>query len=230
MLQLPILRLFPSPCFRHKSWVSVIMKLLLAASMLLSLSRAQEEPQCSVYLAPSSTSTTEEPKWGIYAGTEIQKGEQVGIPEIAIQTLNIKGSHRSPDDSVSLAESTVEFFEQFIWVPDATAGKYDVSAGRLVAAVTGAGVLGAFNIKLTNAEWNHLSAHERPSMNESPGVAHVGRGAYTNFYNVALRSKDTILAGTEIFLDYGENWVSRLLDNHVLLELNSMKACSDITS
>jgi hypothetical protein len=59
--------------------------------------------------------------------------------------------------------------------------------------------------KLTNADWNHSSALLRPNIGEEPRVNHPGRGAYTNFYNVGLRSKDEIQKGREIFLDYGDN-------------------------
>lgn len=186
------------------------MKLLIAVSLLTSLVRAQELAQCGLYLAQSSTASADDHKWGLYAGTEIPKGAPIGNPEIAIHTLNIKGSHVMTDGSTSLAEISTEFFEQYIWVPDASGGKFDVSTGRIVTAITGPGVLGALNVKLTNADWNHLSAYQRPSMGESPGLPHVGRGAYSTFYHTSLTSKDTILAGTEIFLDYGENWVSLL--------------------
>lgn len=167
--------------------------------------RAEENAQCGIYLAESSTSHSGGNKWGLFAGTEFTKGAAVGTPEIAIPTLNLESSHVVISASQSTALATVEFLQQSIWVPDATGGKFD-SAGRIVSAISGSGMLGAFNVKLTNVEWNHLSAYHRPSLGESPGVAHEGRGAFSNFYNIALRSKDTILAGTEIFVDYGENW------------------------
>lgn len=183
--------------------------LVVAAAACLAVVGAQEEEECGMYVAVSSTSSSDELKWGLYAGVDIEKGAPVGPPDVAIQTFDLMGNNREEDDEDdTMALQIVEFFEQFIWVPDSSAGKWELPKGRTVTAIPGAGVLGGFNVKLTNADWDHSSAFFRPAMGEQPGVAHPGRGAYSGFFNVGLKSKDSISAGSEIFLDYGENWVS----------------------
>ena len=183
---------------------------------VLSLSVAtavvgSDEDQCRLYLAESSTSTADEPKWGLYAGVDYEKGDVIQPTDLAIQTFDLMGNNRAKDeDDETYLQSIVQFFEQFIWVPDCSGGKWELEEGRCVTAIPGPGVLGGFNAKLTNTDWDHSLAYSREALGEQPGVAHPGRGASTHFFNVGLRSKDVIASGSEIFLDYGENWVSTL--------------------
>jgi hypothetical protein len=178
---------------------------LLMASIAAVAAQEEQDTDCGMYLAISSTSTVDETRWGIYAGHDIPKNSPLGGPDIAINIFNLQGNTQLAEaqtaDVDNLLSSTVEFFEQFIWVPVPSAGQFELEEGRTVTAIPGAGVLGGFSPKLTNADWNHSSAFFRPSLGEEPGVNHPGRGAYTNFYNVELRSKDEIPAGREIFLE-----------------------------
>jgi len=197
---------------KNPSRATLISVLLLATSFLQTLSAKKEvnqEHQCGMYMAISSTSTVDDTKWGLYAGEDISKDAPIGYPDIAINIFNLQGNAHLADeneDELSIVANTVEFFEQFIWVPLPTGGQFELEGGRTVTAIPGAGVLGGFNPKLTNADWNHTAAYFRPAMGEQAKVNHPGRGAYTSFFNVALRSTQEILAGREIFLDYGENW------------------------
>ncbi|CAB9505826.1 Guanylate cyclase [Seminavis robusta] len=183
--------------------------LLLSSLSSVPVSLAEEDLECGMYMAISSTSTVDETRWGIYAGKDIPNGAPLGGPDVAINIFNLQGNTQMADENEeadSLLASTVDFFEQFIWVPIPSGSQFDLEDGRTVTAIPGAGVLGGFNPKLTNADWNHSAAYFRPSLGEQPGVNHPGRGAYSNFYHVELRSKDEIPAGREIFLEYGDNW------------------------
>jgi len=169
-----------------------------------------QNDECGLYLAVSSTSSLDETTWGIYAGVDIPKGALVGPPDLGINTHNLLGNANDIDqaknEGSSLAQ-TVNIFEEYIWVPDATGGSRDLGTpGRLVSAIAGVGFLGAYNPKLTNSEWYHGGAFFRESIGEKPRVTHPGRGAYSQFYNVSLTSTDEITAGSEIFMDYGANW------------------------
>jgi hypothetical protein len=181
------------------------MAALALSSIAAVAAQEEEESDCGMYLAISSTSTVDETRWGIYAGHDIPKNSPLGGPDIAINIFNLQGNTQLAEAQTAevdnLLSSTVDFFEQFIWVPVPSGGQFELEEGRTVTAIPGAGVLGGFNPKLTNADWNHSSAFFRPSLGEEPGVNHPGRGAYSNFYNVALRSKDEIAAGREIFLE-----------------------------
>ena len=196
--------------------VSAIAIVLSAATSIVVAKKTKDNDnnsgdQCGMYMAISSTSTVDDTKWGLYAGQDIPADSPIGYPDVAINIFNLQGNAHLVDeeeDDLSLVAATVEFFEQFIWVPLPSGGHFELEDGRTVTAIPGAGVLGGFNPKLTNADWNHSSAYFRPAMGEQPTVNHPGRGAYTNFFNVGLRSKEEIPAGREIFLDYGENWES----------------------
>jgi hypothetical protein len=184
-----------------KDRVSIFI-LSIAATLLSVI--ADDSEKCGMYIAISSTSTVDATTWGIYAGKNFPNNAPLGYPDIAVNLINLQGNSHVTDESDehgTLMAHTVEFFEQFIWVPLPSGGQFELEEGRTVTAIPGAGVLGGFNPKLTNADWNHSSAFFRPAMGEQPGVNHPGRGAYTNFYNVGLRTKDEIQAGREVFLD-----------------------------
>ena len=70
-----------------------MMRFLTRASLLAVIAStvvsASADEECGIYLAVSSTSTVEEPKWGLYAGQEISKGGGVGFGEIAIHTFHL---------------------------------------------------------------------------------------------------------------------------------------------
>lgn len=166
---------------------------------------------CGLYLAESSTSTTEEPKLGVFAGKDIEAGMPIGSGDLAIHTFHLMANNLWVDpktdeivddlDENPLA-NLVDWFEQYIWVPHSSGGQFELSdpSGRIITAIPGTGVMGAYDPKLTNADWNHSSAYHRPAWNEVPGRSHPGRGAYTNYYNLELASVEVIPAGKEIFV------------------------------
>ena len=177
---------------------------ILLATLLPIAASGDDNEQCGMYIAISSTSTVDDTKWGLYAGKDFANNAPLGYPDIAVNLINLQGNAHladDPDESGMLVAHTVEFFEQFIWVPIPSGGQFELEDGRTVTAIPGAGVLGGFNPKMTNADWNHSAAFFRPALGEQRGRAHPGRGAYTNFFNVQLRTKDEIQAGREIFLD-----------------------------
>eukprot|EP00529_Nitzschia_sp_RCC80_P012381 CAMPEP_0113482576 /NCGR_PEP_ID=MMETSP0014_2-20120614/22991_1 /TAXON_ID=2857 /ORGANISM="Nitzschia sp." /LENGTH=573 /DNA_ID=CAMNT_0000376099 /DNA_START=131 /DNA_END=1848 /DNA_ORIENTATION=+ /assembly_acc=CAM_ASM_000159 len=176
-----------------------------------------DNQQCGLYLAVSSTSTAEAPKLGVFAGKDIEEGTPIGSGDVAIHTMNLMSNNLWVDgetheindnlDNNHLA-NIVDWFEQYIWVPHSSGGQFELAEAnsRIVTAVPGVGVMGSYNPKLTNADWNHSSAYHREAWNEYPGVAHPGRGAYSNYYNLEMASTEVIPAGKEIFLEFGENW------------------------
>jgi len=106
--------------------------LLFASAILLgSLARAAaadrngDNDQCGLYLAVSST-TGDYTVWGIYAGKNYKKGEVVGSPDLAVNTLNLRANNvldeDAPEDVQERLLRTVEFLEESFWVPDAVGG------------------------------------------------------------------------------------------------------------
>ncbi|KAG7362963.1 SET methyltransferase domain containing protein [Nitzschia inconspicua] len=174
-----------------------------------------ESEHCGLYMAISSTTTPEEPKWGYYAGKNIPANSPIGFGDIAIHTFNLMANQIYMENDQPVDDfdrnpraNLVDWLEQFLWVPHSSGGQFEVAGEgtRIITAVPGGGVLGGYNPKMTNADWNHSSAYHREALNEYPGVSHPGRGAYSSYYNLELASTETIPAGKEIFLNYGENW------------------------
>jgi len=128
-----------------------------------------------------SSTTKEWTVWGVYAGKDYKRGEIVGMPDIAVNAINLRANNLL-DESASEEEQdrliqTVEFLEESFWVPDSAGGKFEVADGqRVITAISGVGFLGAYDPALTNSDWDHRSAYQRPSIGERMGVSHPGRG------------------------------------------------------
>ncbi|MGK3740743.1 MAG: hypothetical protein ACI90V_007593 [Bacillariaceae sp.] len=175
-----------------------------------------DDSKCGLYLATSSTSNPDEEqtKWGVYAGKDIESDSPIGYGDLAIHTFHLMANNIWMDtetkeimddlDKNELA-NIVDWFEQFVWVPNSSGGQYELddtnNGAKIVTAVPGTGALGAYNPKMTNADWNHSSAYHRDAWNEYPEEAHPGRGAYTNYFGLELASKEVIPAGREIFVE-----------------------------
>jgi hypothetical protein len=104
-----------------------------------------EIPECGLYLAMSSTTTTQEPRWGLYAGATIPKGSPIGYGEVAIHAFQPLANALKEDveDSKNKLADIVEFVEQYIWVPHSSGGQFELDkAGKIVTAIPGVGVLG----------------------------------------------------------------------------------------
>jgi hypothetical protein len=198
-------------------WTAVAAVLVAVSTSSIAVAAQDmdtDQNQCGMYLAVSSTSTADDTTWGVYAGRTIAQEAPVGFPEVGINIFHLKANvafqegknGKTSSSEVDFLNKVVDFLEAFIWVPDAAGARFESPEGRTVTAIPGAGVLGGFNPKLTNAVWNHSSAYFRPAWGEELGTAHAGRGAYSNFFNVGLQSTTEIVAGSEVFLDYGENW------------------------
>ena len=181
---------------------------------LLLLTAARAVDECRLYLAVSSTSTTEEPKWGVFAGVDFDENVEIGPPDVAVQIHNLMAHAMNEDDNEedeyegkSLERKSVEMMERYTWVADSSGAQLELKEGEKInTALPGPALLAAYNGKLTNAAFNHSSAYFRPPLGESPGKTHPGRGASSHFYNVGMRSTVSIPAGHEIFMDYGENF------------------------
>lgn len=171
------------------------------------------EGLCGLYLATSSTSLPDDHKWGVYTGKDIPVNSPVGFGDVAIHTFHLMANNIWMDPEteeivdnldVNQYANVVDWFEQFVWVPHSSGGQFEIEdtvyGAKVVTAVPGTGVLGGYNPKLTNVDWNHSSAYHREALNEFPGEAHPGRGAYSNYYNLELSSTELIQAGKEIFL------------------------------
>ena len=170
------------------------------------------ENSCGIYLATSSTSLIDDHKWGVYVGKDIEKNSPIGFGDLAIQIFNLMGNNIwiNPQteeimddlDTNNLA-NIADWFEQFVWVPNSSGGQFEMveEGSKIITAIPGVGVIGGYNPKMTNADFNHSSAYHREAWNEFPEEAHPGRGAYSNYFNLELASTEVIPAGREVFIN-----------------------------
>ena len=169
---------------------------------------------CGLYMATSSTSMAGVHKWGVYAGKDIEADSPIGFGDLAVHSFNFMGNQIWEDPTtgeitddldVNMLANIVDWFEQFMWVPQSSGGHLELNnlewGAKIVTAVPGTGMIGGYNPQLTNADFNHSSAYHREAWNEFPGEAHPGRGAYSNYFNLELASTEVIPAGREIFVE-----------------------------
>jgi len=193
--------------------------LLLAVSLSSALSvnngandkdNNNSSEQCGLYLALSSTSTGDRTQWGIYAGRDYAPTTTIGQPELAVNAIHLRANNlfhpETRKEQTPMLLRSLEFLEESFWVPDAAGSRFELERGRIISAISGVGFLGAYDSKLTNADWNHAASYQRPRLGEEAGAPHPSRGAISPFYNVELKSTDSIPAGSEIFINYGTNW------------------------
>ena len=181
-----------------------------------SSSKEEEEDRCGLYMAISSTSTSDKTLWGLYVGKDIPAGQAITTPDLAVPILDLRANNVLYGDTVdeTLQEQlyqTVEYLEESFWVPDSMGGKFEMVRQEdeneedpippvLIAALNGCGFLGAYNTKFTNADWNHQTAYRGKLPPESSStstttttttskqVSHPNRGAISSFYNVELQN------------------------------------------
>jgi len=197
-----------------------ILNFALALLTLQAASAAQDDnQQCGLYLAISSTSTVDDTNWGIFAGKDIPAKTVIASPDVAINIPHLRAnSHpveEDEDTDPAFLSQMVDFFEGYFWVPETAAAQFELAEGRAVTAIPGAGVLAGYSAKLTNADWSIISSYKRPLMGEAPGVSHPARGAHSPFYNAAVVSTQDIKAGSEIFMEFGENWAKEENDDEL---------------
>jgi hypothetical protein len=74
------------------------------------------------------------------------------------------------------------FHFRSFWVADPVGAKFEIDKGRIIASVSGAGSLAAFDAKLMNAEWEHKKTYQRELVGETSKDPHPSRGAISPFY------------------------------------------------
>lgn len=177
----------------------------LTAFILASvwLTAAADNSQCRLYLGPSSTSTTDEPKLGLYAGVDYEEDDIIGNPEIGIPLIDFTEKWNRPDD---LSNAIMEFLEGFLWTGE-YGGSHWEGNHTVTLAVPGFGVLANYHSGTHNVDWVQGSVLFRePGSEFVPGKSHPARGAITPYYNFTMRAIQTIPKGMELFANFGDVW------------------------
>jgi len=158
------------------------------------------DEECRFFLAESSISGA---GMTMYAGTDIEIGEY-SQPEIAIHILDFKeqGRLRCEIDESKCQKKHWWLPNNYEWVGAITLGATD--AIRATAMIAGLGALGNYHTGLYSAEIvtpqkNNSGLHRR----KDPGA-----GAITTYENARFQFIRPLKKGAEVFISYGENWLT----------------------
>ena len=181
--------------------------------------------RCGLYLAPSSTTDDADGvlRLGLYAGRDYRSGDPIGPPEIALQIYDFRDHRRrakGPDYSA--------FALSQMWTPDSTGAKYDTNGewregpGTVYTMIPGVGSVGNLFPGYSNADWDQRWALRRTVMTDDASARRDGSGpddgdggsyppspgwgASSEYYNVSLAATRDIVAGMEVFMDFGTDW------------------------
>lgn len=147
--------------------------------------------QCELFLAESTLDIDE---LGTFSGIDRNKDEQIGESEIYISIADMRD-----DTFVELSNE--------IWgdeLDDAILGFDNLYGSR--EYVPGLGSVATGYAGLVNAR--HDFINNRP-LSDAAGMhrsLNPGVGGFTNHYNVQFVTSQYVVAGSEIFLNFGEDW------------------------
>ena len=106
--------------------LGLILRTATAAAADKDASHQSQSHQCSLYLAPSSTSTPDRVQIGVYAGRRYAKSSPIGIPELAIQLLDVDAhTGRMVGQKDDDEPNYFGVAAQMLWTPDSTGAKYE---------------------------------------------------------------------------------------------------------
>ena len=147
--------------------------------------------QCELFLAESTLDVDE---LGTFSGIDRNMDEDIGESEIYISIADMNGN-------------TFEELTNEIWgeeLDDAILAFDNLYGGQ--EYVPGLGSLATGYAGLVNAKYDFLNNR---ALSDSAGMhrsRNPGVGGFTNHYNVQFVTSQSILAGSEIFLNFGESW------------------------
>lgn len=171
--------------------------------MLVLASFASGDDQCGVYLGPSSTTTENEPKLGLYAGKDYETGDALGRPEVGIPLIDFTESWNRRDTEADLV---MQFLEGFLWTAEYGGSKWEGNKS-VTNIIPGFGTLAAYHAGTHNVDWRQGSVITRDREGVTvPGKSHPSRGAISTYTNYTMRASQPIKRGMEIFANFGDVW------------------------
>jgi hypothetical protein len=155
--------------------------------------------ECGLYMAESSIPNS---GLGMYTAQEIGKNKQVFHGDVVIQIadykLNRKLRHWFYD--TNKGDEPTWLLDNYYWNADNTLGEHETE--RVYSIVPGMGMLANSHTGLIN------SGMLRPKR-ESGGIhrsTHPSAGTSTTFHDLAFATFEHLEAGSELFVEYGDNW------------------------
>jgi hypothetical protein len=196
-----------------------------SASAVSATSASQQDDDfaCSLYLAPSSKSKSDDFKWGTYTAKTIERGERIGPETLAIPVYNFRAHNRRPEQEDGPATNAADgpgsywdhlstHFLNFMWLAEMGGAAEEQAADEadslaMCVAMPGPGMSAAFDspTAAANADWDVAAAYKRAAFSTAEaGRAHPGRAATSQFDRVTLRATHTIVAGSEVVVGYDD--------------------------
>lgn len=199
--------------------------------ILLTLRSHGIKAQCSLYIAPSSTTEeNEQIALSMYTGVDLNPGDIIGRPEIAVPVIDMDLHNNLKEGLVD--ENYFYDLAEFMWTPESLHGQFDSFSYKTKtyeenseasqggtgwrAAIPGIGALGRMHrTAYYNADFNHFSTLFRtPIRISDTSNAPPTRGANSHYYNITLEATKFIPAGMEILMDsLGKEEETILLSN-----------------
>lgn len=190
---------------------SVATRILLSLLPLLAprVGAQQEQPRqrphnpCRLYLGPSSLSSDDFTKLGLFAGIDFDARDILPFPELAIPMIDLLDG---PYSFIDEYKDILKGLESNVWTADfAGAAKFEGNYSTSLF-VGGLGSLAQYHAAYANVDWVPASTMLNFEALQPPGKAHPTRGTISPYSNLTMRATQHIPAGMELFPAFGEVW------------------------
>jgi len=176
-------------------------------------------PPCRLYMGPSSLSTEDVPKLGLYAGIDYNKNDLVGSPGISVPLIDLNSvmnnNNNQEEETDDLAERIMDSLDGggFLWTAEYSGSQYEGNYS-VTSLIPGIGILANYHPGTHNIEWLQGSVllREKDAIFE-PAVSHPSRGAISTYNNLTMRASKSIKRGEELFSFMGDSWDNN--KNHI---------------
>jgi hypothetical protein len=161
------------------------------------------ENPCRLFLGPSTLSTEDSTKFGLYAGVEFSENQTLPFHELAIPLVDfLEGPYSYLDDYSDILKS----IEGTFWTGDfAGPAKFEGNHTSTLF-IGGIGSLTNYHSAYSNVDWIQASTMLDFDLHHPIGKSHPTRGVITSYENLTMRAIQRIPAGMELFASFGEAW------------------------
>ena len=192
----------------HSSFLVIASSLILLPSLFtVNPSFVGATDQCRLWLAPSYVGTDDSPMYGLFAGSQGFKADDL-IPshEIAVPLFDFMNSPAARRSDRN--QDIVKFLETSMWVAEYAGSQFEANHSTS-AFIPGIGALSMYHSGYYNVEWSAQSILLRDADALDKSIrkkAHPSRGSISPYYNATLVASKDIPAGMELFGNYGDVW------------------------
>ncbi len=180
----------------------------------------QQQQQCGVYLAESSTGHT----LGSFAGRTYTRNDFIGNSDSVINFIDIRHYNPPPNDDDDNNNARLEQFLGTCWSADTTGGKNE--GDEVISAVGGTAFSSTGHVGLTNAIIYQPSILLRTdtellASGKFDELTSPGRGGFSTYHNLTVQAVDNLVPGMEIFLDFGSEYSK--YDDHTIPNIDDYR-------